>query len=250
MYGGAPIHPSTLREMIDVFHCDLYNGFGAGTEAGGQSIFRPEDHEKALRGSPHLLGSIGKAQYGVDLKLCDEAGSEVPVDAVGEIWTRADTIMSGFLTPFTGERPPIIDGWFRGGDMARKDREGYLYLAGRRDDMVLRGGENIYPFEIEGVLQSHRDVVDVAVFGLPDPYWGEIVAAAVVGAKGVEITEADLQEFARCHLAKYKVPDRVIFVEELPRNSSGKADKPTLKRTYSHPRDVRAPSRMEGDRPR
>jgi acyl-CoA synthetase (AMP-forming)/AMP-acid ligase II len=152
---------------------------------------------------------------------------------VGEIWTRADTIMSGFLTPFAGDRQPIVDGWFRGGDMARKDAEGYLYLTGRRDDMVLRGGENIYPFEIEGVLQSHPDVVDVAVFGLPDTYWGEIVVAAVMRADGQHVTDVELQEFARSRLAKYKVPDRVIFVDELPRTSSGKADKPNLKSTYT-----------------
>ena len=249
MYGGAPIHPSTLRDMIDVFQCDLYNGFGAGTEAGGQSIFRPEDHAKALKDSPHLLGSIGKAQYGVDLKLCDEQGNEVPVDAIGEIWTRADTIMSGFLTPFTGDRPPIVEGWFRGGDMARRDAEGYLYLAGRRDDMVLRGGENIYPFDIEGVLQSHTDVADVAVFGLPDPYWGEVVAAAIVRSEGSDLTDAELQAFARSNLAKYKVPERVFFVQELPRTSSGKADKPKLKRTYSLESDQHEPHQPEEDRP-
>ncbi len=233
MYGGAPIHPSTLREMIEVFDCDLYNGFGAGTEAGGQSIFRPEDHEKALRDSPHLLGSIGKAQYGVDLKLCDERGLEVPTNASGEMWIRAATLRNGFLPPFIGDREPIVKGWFRGGDMARKDAEGYLYLAGRRDDMVLRGGENIYPFEIEDVLQSHPGVVDAAVFGLPDPYWGEVVAAAVVKGDDQDLTHDGLRDYARTRLASYKVPDTVIFVDELPRTSSGKADKPKLKSIYT-----------------
>lgn len=231
MYGGAPMHPSTIREMIEVFGCELYNGFGAGTEAGGQSILRPEDHVRALHDAPQLLGSIGRAQYGVDLKVCDELGVEVPAGSIGEIWTRADTIMSGYLTPQEGGPPPITDGWYHGGDMARRDEEGYLFLAGRRDDMILRGGENIYPFEIEGVLQTHPAVSDAAVFGLPDDYWGEVVAAAIVSDGSV--SDREIRAHARSSLAAYKVPDLVVFVGELPRNATGKADKLKLKATYA-----------------
>ncbi len=179
MYGGAPMPPSVIRKMSEVFGCDLYNGFGAGTEAGGQAMFRPADHRRALAGEEHLLGSIGKPIYGCDVRLCDADGAEVADGEVGEIHTRSESVMSGYLGQPELTAKSISGGWFRAGDLAWRDKDGYLFLAGRADDMIIRGGENVYPVEIEDVIAAFPGVLEVAVVGEPDPYWGEVVDVVV-----------------------------------------------------------------------
>ena len=166
MYGGAPMTPALLREIIDTFECDLFNGFGAGTEAGGQTMLFPEDHVDALNGKEHLLGSIGKPIMGVDLRLCDDELRDVPPGEIGEIVTRSETVMSGYYDQPELTARSVVDGWFRAGDMAWMDDEGYLYLATRKADMIIRGGENVYPVEIESVLVDHPDVREAVVVGL------------------------------------------------------------------------------------
>ncbi len=230
MYGGAPMPPSVIRRMSEVFRCDLYNGFGAGTEAGGQAMFRPADHRRALAGEEHLLGSIGKPIYGCDLKLCDAEGNEVGDGEVGEIWSRSESVMSGYLGQPELTAQSLRDGWFRAGDLAWRDKDGYLFLAGRADDMIIRGGENVYPVEIEEVIADHPDVLELAVVGEPDPYWGEVVDVVVRQAEGATITLEDLQAHCRGRLASYKIPQRLIITSELPKNPTGKIRKGELRR--------------------
>ena len=122
MYGGAPMPPSVIRKMADAFGCDLYNGFGAGTEAGGQAMFRPADHRRALAGEEHLLGSIGKPAYGCDIKLCDPDGNEVAHGEVGEIYSRSESVMSGYLGQPELSAAAVRDGWFHAGDLAWQDK--------------------------------------------------------------------------------------------------------------------------------
>ncbi len=227
-YGGAPMTVPMLTELIDVFDCGFFNSFGAGTEAGGQTMLYPEDHERALRGAPHLLGSIGRPMFGVELRITDEQLTELPRGEIGEIVTRSNTVMSGYVDDPEATATSIVDGWFRAGDMAWMDDEGYLYLATRKSDMIIRGGENVYPLEIETVLAEHPGVAEAAVFGVPDEHWGERVAAAVVAVPGASFDAQDLRRHCRAALAAYKVPEIVVSVSDLPRNANGKVQKHRL----------------------
>jgi acyl-CoA synthetase (AMP-forming)/AMP-acid ligase II len=231
MYGGAPMPPSVIRKMAEIFGCDLYNGFGAGTEAGGQAMFRPRDHRRALAGEEHLLGSIGKPIFGVDIKLCDADGVEVPDGDVGEIWSRSDSVMSGYLNQPDLYSHAVRDGWFHAGDLAYRDDDGYLFLAGRADDMIIRGGENVYPVEIEDVLADLPAVLEVAVIGEPDSYWGEVVTAVAQLHEGASLDHDALVAHCTGRLAKYKIPHRLVVVDELPKNPTGKVKKAQLRKS-------------------
>lgn len=233
MYGGAPMPPALIRELAEVFDCGLLNGFGAGTEAAGQTIFGPADHRRALAGEEHLLGSIGRPIYGVDVKLCDPEGIEVAPGEVGEIWSRSDSVMSGYL-----DRPEIYansvrDGWFHAGDLAWRDADGYLFLAGRVDDMIIRGGKNVYPVEIEDVLADHDAVLEAAVIGEADSYWGEVVTAVVSLRPGKQLTYDELVTHCRPRLAGYKIPHRLVVVDDFPKNPTGKIRKGELRRAVA-----------------
>jgi acyl-CoA synthetase (AMP-forming)/AMP-acid ligase II len=225
VYGGSPIGIDLLRETMDIFQCDFFNSFGAGTEAAGQTMFFPEDHLRALNGEEHLLGSIGRPMFGVDIRLCDDQLNDVPQGQIGEIVTRSETVMSGYLDDPERTAQSVVDGWFRAGDLAYRDEDGYFFLVGRKSDMIIRGGENIYPVEIESVLAEHPSVFSVAVVGQPDSYWGEVVVAAVEPAPGHQVDEADLAAHCRGRLAAYKVPVRFLAMADLPRNANGKIQK-------------------------
>lgn len=229
LYGGAAMTPALLRKMMSTFDCDLYNGLGAGTEAGIQTILTPEDHRAALAGKEKLFSSIGQAIRGVDLRLCDEYMKDVPRGEIGEIVTRSETIMSGYLDQQELTARSIVDGWFRAGDMAWMDEEGYLFLATRKSDMIIRGGENVYPVEIESTLADHPAVLEVAVVGRDDQHWGELVVAAVKLRDGMSVSEEELRSHCKSRLASYKVPEHVLFFEELPKNATNKLVKSEIR---------------------
>jgi fatty-acyl-CoA synthase len=192
------------------------------------------DHRRALAGEPHLLGSIGKPAFGVELRIVDAEGNDVLRGQVGEIITRSDAVMNGYLEMPEETAQAIREGWFWGGDLARMDEDGYLYLAGRSKDMIIRGGENIYPVEIESVLADHPSVSEVAVVGRPDDHWGEVVVAFVTGDPAGPTPDAEsLREHCRTHLAAYKVPLEVLVVDAMPLNASGKILKRQLREQLS-----------------
>ncbi len=237
VYGGGPITPMLLRRALDVFNCDFIQTFAAGTEAGGQTVLTAEDHRRALSSDPSLLASIGRPAFGVALRLVDERLHDVIPGQVGEIATRSDTVMSGYLRQPVESEAALRGGWFRAGDMAWADNEGYLYLAGRKNDMIIRGGENVYPIEIETVLADYPGVGDVAVIGLQDDEWGESVCAVLVMAAGhPEPDPEELRAYCRGRLAAYKVPTRYEFRTALPVNVSGKILKTELRGTVAEPR--------------
>ncbi|MEV4137218.1 AMP-binding protein [Dactylosporangium sp. NPDC049742] len=233
MYGGAPMPTSVVRRMADVFGCDLHNGFGAGTEAGGQLVLRPEDHRRALAGDEWLLGTIGRPAFGCDVRLLDPDdpdGAEMPDGEIGVIASRGDTVMSGYLDRPDLTARAVRDGWLIAGDLAWKDQEGFLHLAGRADEMIIRGGENVYPVEIEDVLGGHAAVAEIAVVGEPDPHWGQVVTAVVALRDGHGTpSAAEVKEHCRGRLASYKVPQRIVVVATFPRNPAGKIDKLRLR---------------------
>ena len=228
-YGAAPMTVPLLRTAMDTFRCEFINLFGAGTEAGIQTVLTPADHRRALDGHEHLLQSIGKPAFGVDLRLCDDDLRDVPDGEVGEIVTRGDGVMSGYLDMPDETAEAIVGGWFRGGDLAWRDADGYLYLAGRRKDMIIRGGENVYPIEIEAVLAEYPGIVESAVVGVEDPHWGEIVRAHVVMADGARFDADAIRRFCLDRLASYKVPAEIRLEATLPKNASGKVLKRELR---------------------
>lgn len=231
LYGAAPMPPALLKRAMSIFDCGFIGLFGAGTEAGCQAVLTPEDHEAALAGREHLLESVGKPPYFVDLRLCDPERADlvdVAPGAVGEIVTRSNMVMSGYYRRPDESARVYIDGWFRGGDLARMDEDGYLYLAGRSKDMIIRGGENVYPIEIESVLYELAGVREAAVVGVPDDRWGEAVCAVLeVGDQRPDL--ATVQAFCRQRLASYKVPAYVEYRDQLPKNASGKILKRVLR---------------------
>jgi acyl-CoA synthetase (AMP-forming)/AMP-acid ligase II len=206
-YGAAPIHPDTLRRAMaalpGVDFLDLYGQ----TEGSPITALTPDDHRRAAAGDEHLLQSVGRAAPGVEVRIegADDHG-------VGEVTARAAHL---FVSS--------DDGWLRTGDMGHLDDEGYLYLVGRRGDRIIRGGENVYPLEVEKVLAEHPSVAEAAVVGVADQLYGEIVKAYAAATNGDAPPTADeLRTFARRQLAGFKVPAEWAFVSALPRNATGK----------------------------
>jgi acyl-CoA synthetase (AMP-forming)/AMP-acid ligase II len=228
-YGAAPISPALLRRAMDTFRCDFLQAFGAGTEAGLQSVLTPEDHRRALDGRPELLQSAGRPSYGVAMRIVDDEMNDLPPGGIGEVATRSDMVMDGYLGMPEDTARAFRDGWFRAGDMGYLDEAGYLYLHGRNKDMIIRGGENIYPFEIESVLAEHPAVQQAAVVGVPDEHWGEAVRAFVTLRTGQSVTSEDLVAHCNGRLARYKVPREFVIVETMPTNASGKILKRELR---------------------
>ncbi|MTD15953.1 AMP-binding protein [Nakamurella sp. YIM 132087] len=228
-YGASPMSPTLLRKAMDIFGCGFINAFGAGTEAGLQAVMSVQEHQRAAAGETELLGSIGKPAHGVALRLVDDEMNDVPDGEVGEIATRSDMLMDGYLDMPEETARAFRDGWFRAGDMAYRAPNGFLYLYGRKKDMIIRGGENIYPSEIETVLAEHPAIVQSAVIGVPDEHWGEIVRAFVTVREGQSVTADELREHCNGRLGRYKVPAEFLVVDALPTNASGKILKRELR---------------------
>jgi len=176
------------------------------------------------------LGSTGRRALHTDIRLIDADGRDVPDGQTGEIWLRGPSVTIGYWRKsrddyFTGE-------WFRTGDAARRDSDGFYYLAGRTKEMYKSGGENVYPAEVENVLSVHPEVADVAVVGMPDPRWGEVGVAVVVPAPGAAPSLELLHQFAADRLARFKLPKKLVLVGELPRNATGKVSRDALKERY------------------
>lgn len=228
LYGAAPIAPGLLRRAIDVFGCDFVQLFGAATETGTQLTLTKRDHRRALDGREHILKSVGRPGLSVRMRIVDPDGNAVPVGEVGEIVTRSSQAMVGYLDRPDDTASAIREGWFWGGDLGRQDEDGYVYLAGRRKDMIIRGGENVYPLEIETVLSRVAGIEQIAVIGEADPHWGEIVVACAVVGDAFIGEDAALGE-CRSKLASYKVPVRIELLDHMPLTGSGKISKPALR---------------------
>jgi long-chain acyl-CoA synthetase len=229
VYGASPITDDVLVRGLERFGCEFLQVYGL-TETTG-SITQLDDHDPA--GRPELLRSCGKPYPWAELRIVDDDGREVPVGAVGEVWTRSAQNMRGYWNnPGATAATVTEDGWLKTGDAGFVDREGYLYLHDRKKDMIVSGGENVYPTEVENVLMTHPAVDDVAVIGVPDEKWGEAVKAVVVAATGTAPTEAELIAYGRERLAGFKLPKSVDFAEVLPRNPSGKLLKRHLREPY------------------
>jgi long-chain acyl-CoA synthetase len=191
----------------------------------------PDDHVE------RLLRSVGRPYPWVELRVVDPAtGAERPPGAVGEVWLRAPNVMAGYFNrPAETAAALTADGWLRTGDGGYRDAAGYLFLTDRVKDMIVSGGENVYPIEVEEVLAQHPDVADVTVIGVPDERWGEAVKALVIARDGAAPAPEALVTFARERLAGYKLPRSIDFVAELPRTPTGKVLKRELRARYAPP---------------
>ncbi|MFZ0475197.1 MAG: fatty acid--CoA ligase family protein [Halobacillus sp.] len=211
--GGSSLPVALLESFEKQFNVRISEGYGL-SEASPVTTFNPLDR-------PRKAGSIGSNIRNVENKVVDELGDEVPVGEVGELIVRGPNVMKGYYKLPEETAVTIREGWLYTGDMARVDEEGYFYIVDRKKDMILVGGYNVYPREVEEVLYNHPDITEVAVVGAPDPELGEAVISFVVSSNP-SINENILREYCREHLAKYKVPSRIEFMEELPKNTTGK----------------------------
>jgi acyl-CoA synthetase (AMP-forming)/AMP-acid ligase II len=227
--GAAPVAVSLIEEYQKL-GIDLHQIYGMTETCGPACLI---DREHALR----KVGSTGRAFFHTEVKVVDAEGRTCPPHVLGEIWIRAPHIMVGYWNQPQATRQALVDGWLRTGDGAEMDEEGYVYIRDRLKDMLITGGENVYPAEVENVLMKHPDVVEAAVIGQPSARWGESVFAVVV-RRTDGLTEAELLRHCEAHLARYKRPCGIAFVERLPRTPSGKILKRELRTRYPGPAPV------------
>ncbi|NHR07103.1 long-chain fatty acid--CoA ligase [Chromobacterium haemolyticum] len=225
IYGGGPIGADTARRLMTAYRSNnFYQVYGMTETGPAGSVLRPDEQLAKA-------GSIGRCGLpGVELRLV-RAGRDCRAGEVGEIWLRADSLMQGYLNDEAATRQALAgDGWYRSGDLARRDADGYCFIVDRIKDMIVSGGENVYSKEVEDVLLGHPAVADAAVIGEPHPDWGETVVAYVVAQPGEPPSGEALADYLASRLARYKIPRRFHFVERLPRTPTGKLQKYLLRR--------------------
>ena len=232
MYGASPIGDMLLRRALGLLKCRFMQAYGMTEAAGTVVVLDPEDHDPDGPRAP-LLRSCGRALPWVELRVIDpDTLGDVVTGEVGEIWLRSGMVMKGYWNRPEATAEAVVDGWFRTGDAAYQDGDGYVFLFDRFKDMIISGGENIYPAEIENALNSHPAVQEVGVIGIPHERWGETPLAVVVLRPGAQAAGDDLIAFTRGRLAHYKCPTVVAFTETLPRNASGKLLKRDMRQLY------------------
>jgi acyl-CoA synthetase (AMP-forming)/AMP-acid ligase II len=231
--GGAPIAPEVVRRIIETFGCDYIQTYGMTETSPYLTLSILKSHLLALPKEEQLgyKASTGREFINVSLKVVDEQGREVARDGrqVGEIIVKGDTVTPGYWNLEQETAAAIQDGWLRTGDLAVINAEEYVTIVDRKKDMIITGGENVYSTEVENVLYMHPAVLEAAVVGVPDPKWGEAVKAWVVLKPGQEATDQQIIRFCKDHLAHYKAPKSVHFLDSLPRTGSGKIYKKGLR---------------------
>jgi acyl-CoA synthetase (AMP-forming)/AMP-acid ligase II len=240
-YGAAPMPLAVIKQAIEAFpEARFINAFGQTESAATITALQPDDHviegtdeEKEIK--LNRLASIGRPLPGVEIRIVDEDGQDVPQGESGEIIARGEQVMKGYYKQEAETSKTIQDGWLFTGDLAYIDDEGYIFLSGRAKDLIIRGGENISPNEVEIALETHPAVDESAVIGIPDEEWGERIRAVIVLKSGQSTNEEDLISFSRDLLASHKRPESVVFTNELPRNPMGKVLKRDLREEFDAP---------------
>lgn len=226
VYGGGPMYEADILDAVDWFGPVFLQIYGQGEAPMAiTALGRAEVADRTHPDWRARLGSVGRAQSVVEMRIADETGRDLPEGEVGEILVRGDLVMPGYWQNPEASAQALRDGWLWTGDLGRMDGAGYLTLCDRSKDMIISGGSNIYPREVEEVLLAHPDVTEAAVVGAPDPHWGEVVVAFVVGAATAEA----LDTHCRAQIARFKRPKRYFTLESLPRNNYGKVLKTALR---------------------
>jgi acyl-CoA synthetase (AMP-forming)/AMP-acid ligase II len=233
-YSGAPISPTVLRAAMKVFGPIFLQGYGS-TEGGTiyNTILYPDEHVRALEQNPERLASCGRPVPFFDVRLADDEGREVLDGEMGEVWVRGDAVSTRYWNQPEATAQAYEDGWFKMGDLAVRDTEGYITIVDRKHDMIVSGGLNVYPREVEDAIASHPTVREVAVIGVPDEKWGEAVMACITPVPGPQPTLEDIQQHCRdVGLASYKKPIRLELVKEIPKTAVGKLFRRALREKY------------------
>ncbi len=212
---AAPLPQATKEKIVAYFGEGLLHETYGSTEGSIVTNLRPPDQLRKIQ-------CVGLPIPATEIKLLDDAGNEVAPNEVGELFSRSPYLFNGYWGLPEATAESLRDGWFSAGDLAVKDDEGFIYIVDRKKDMIISGGVNIYPREIEEVLHHHPGVKEAACVGVKDEYWGEALAAYVVARSSSELTEAELVAFCEERLARYKLPKSITFIDELPRNAAGK----------------------------
>lgn len=233
-YAGAPMPPERIAVANEILGGRMVQFYGMVEAIPPLAVLQPEDH-----GEPGLLRSAGGPVLGVSMRILDEEGRPVAPGETGELLIGGDHVMAGYWSNAEATTKSLRDGWLRSGDIARADERGYLYLLDRRADMIISGGFNVMPREVEGLLSTHHAVREVAVVGVPDREWGEAVVACVVAATPGPDLEGELQRLCAQRLAAFKKPKRFEFLEELPRNATGKLSRKLLRKRLAGPGEGR-----------
>jgi len=234
LYGGSPIPVALLKRAMAVFKSGFGQMYGMTEAHGTITYLGAEDHDPD---NTERLKSCGRAIPDVEMRVVDADGNAVPDGTVGEVVCRAAKVMKGYWNRPEENARAIRDGWFHSGDAGYRDRDGYYFIYDRVKDMIVSGGENIYPAEVENALYGHPAIQDVAVIGVPDETWGETVKACVVLKPGASATADELILFARQRIGGFKLPRSVDFLAEIPRNATGKFLKRALREPYWKGRD-------------
>jgi len=222
--GSAPLSEEVRREFERLFDCRVVDGYGQSEATCAVTAFQDEE--------PFVVGSVGRAVPGVELCVQDDAGQPLPTGQTGEICIRGPSVMLGYWNNEQATRETIVDGWLHSGDVGHMNERGYLFITDRKKDMIIKGGENISPREIEEALYRLPGVAEAAVYGVPDPMFQEEIAATIVVKRGQMVTAADVREHAGLYVTRFKVPKYVLFEEALPKNSNGKVMKRALREAW------------------
>ncbi len=229
-YGASPIPLDLLKEGVSRLKCDFAQLYGLTETYGAIISLAPEDHQP---GREHVMRSAGKALPGVEIRILGDNLDPLPPCTTGEVAIRSDCVMLEYWNrPEETAKAKLDGGWFRTGDAGTLDEEGYLFIQDRIKDMIISGGENVYPAEVESAIYGHPAIADIAVIGVPDPKWGEAVKAVIVRKPGSNLTEEGVIAFAREKIAGFKCPKSVDFLDALPRNPSGKVLRRELRAPY------------------
>ncbi|MBM3735529.1 MAG: AMP-binding protein [Acidobacteria bacterium] len=231
-YGASPIAEATLRRAMEAFRCGFSQGFGMTETSGAVTVLSPDDHQRGVTDRPELLLSAGRAALGTEMRVVDLDDQPVPPGTFGEICTRGPQVMVGYWNQPGASAEALRGGWMHTGDAGRMDAEGYVFIEDRIKDMIVSGGENIYPREVEEVLFGHPAVADAAAIGIPHEKWGETIKAFVVLKPGATATAEEMLAHCRTRLGGYRCPSSVDFLPTLPRNPSGKVLKKDLREPY------------------
>jgi acyl-CoA synthetase (AMP-forming)/AMP-acid ligase II len=234
--GGAPIAPETVRKIISTFGCDYIQTYGLTETSPYLTVSTLKAHLKELPVEKQLefISRTGREFITVELRIVGDQGKDVPMDdrTVGEIWARGDTVTPGYWNLPEATADSFENGWFKTGDLAVINREGYINIVDRKKDVIISGGENIYSTEVEYALYEHPAILECAVIGVPDDKWGEAVKAVVVSHPEKQASAEELISFVKKQIASFKAPKTVDFWDSLPKTGSGKIRKRSIKERY------------------
>lgn len=233
LYAGSSMPVELLKQALAIFPCGFAQLYGQTESGPFTTVLKPEDHvldgkEKSMA----RLASSGKPALNYEIRIVDENDNDVPVGEVGELIGRSEAMMIGYWQMPDETQKKLKNGWLHTGDLARFDEEGYVYIVERKNDMIISGGVNVYPREIEEVLYRHPAVSEASVIGLPDEHWGEVVKAVIVLKSGAQATEDEIKDFCGKNLAGFKKPKSVDFWKELPKSPQGKILKKEIRKQY------------------